>query len=70
MLNPTLILLVKGESMSRLIVLTCILFIGCGEEALYGIPDAQPEPEGQQIPNPEPEAETPEPPDQTKQFSV
>jgi|MDSW01.2.fsa_nt_gb hypothetical protein len=53
--------------MSRLIVLTCILCIGCGEEALYSVPDASPEPQGQEIPNSEPEAETPaapEPPDQ------
>lgn len=46
--------------MSRLFVIAFLLCIGCGEEALYGVP--REEPSGQEIPNPEPEADTPNPP--------
>ena len=46
--------------MSRLIVVSFLLCLGCGEEALYGVP--MEEPAGQEIPNPEPEADIPDPP--------
>ncbi|MBT6178390.1 MAG: hypothetical protein HOI23_14175, partial [Deltaproteobacteria bacterium] len=46
--------------MSRLLIIAFLLCVGCGEEALYGIPNE--EPSGQEVPTPEAETEIPPPP--------
>lgn len=45
--------------MPKLLILVTLLCLGCGEEALYGLPV---EPAGQEIPNPDPEEDLPPPP--------